>query len=197
MPRLYKNYQLTIIFFFIFFIFKPLFSETCLNISQPLLAFDGKQEDGLISASNDQKTNNLTLKKFLPDNKKPISLASLIIGELVGLVVPGSGLAHFIVGDSRDGFTVLEISAASILTYVGAEAAVENGIIDDPNIYGTLHYGSILLFAGGYLFDLIGAPVYYFDYNSKISVLSKVEISKKTMLPDEIKFSLVNIGFSF
>lgn len=100
--------------------------------------------------------------------RRPIGTGRLIMAETLGVMVPGSGLAHFTLGDRRGGQIVLGCTAVALLTRVGAEVAVETKRIDDPNVYSSLYYGSIGIFLAGYLYDIIGAPVYYVNYNNDV-----------------------------
>lgn len=139
-----------------------------------------------------------------PVGERPISVGRLIAAEALGICLPGSGLAHFTIGDTRGGIITLAITGISALTFIGAEIAVETRTIDDPNLYGALHWGSIALFAGGFLYDVIGAPIYYINYNKKINKTIAyikpidIEIDNYVMLENKgfgVSFAKLNFEF--
>jgi hypothetical protein len=98
---------------------------------------------------------------------RPLSPARLIVAESLGICVPGLGLAHFTLGNTRGGTIALTMTGLAAVGYIGAQIGVETRAIDNPNVYSALHWGSIALFAASYLYDIIGAPIYYFNYNKK------------------------------
>ncbi len=157
-----------------------------------------KNKESDSSQSENENKNDSTLHKPpVSERNTIIPLKNLIIGGITGLCLPGSGLAHFIVGDAGGGFTVLGISFFSAAVFLGTQYCAKENIITDPDAYKALTYGSIGLFALGYLFDLIGAPIYYFNYNSKISFIPKIEFSDSLSFNNELKVNFVTISSRF
>ncbi|NPV01736.1 MAG: hypothetical protein HPY53_10190 [Brevinematales bacterium] len=120
---------------------------------------------------------NVTVNNPAPEpsvfGPRPIGLGTFIIAEALGVCVPGFGLAHFTLGDTTGGMVCLAFTGVSVLSYIGAEIAVETRALDNPTAYSAWHWGSIALFAAGYLIDIIGAPVYYSSYNGKVAAFVK------------------------
>ena len=157
-----------------------------------------KQEQQQQNANNN--TQNNTSEGSAVNSVKPIDLGTIILGEFVGFFVPGFGISHFIVGDTGGGVFCLGITGASILLYGIAETGIESKIIDSPFIYNTLRYTGLGLFIAGWLYDLIGAPIYYTDYNNKLKVsISTMEPSMvcyQEQRPD-LKLDLIKINCQY
>jgi hypothetical protein len=118
-------------------------------------------------------TVNVPAKESSVFGPRPIGVGTFITAEVLGVCIPGFGLAHFTLGDTTGGIICLAFTGVSLLSYIGAEIAVETRAIDNPTVYSAWHWGSIALFAAGYLIDIIGAPVYYANYNAKVAAFVK------------------------
>lgn len=137
--------------------------------------------------------------------KKPLTPANLVMAEFLGAIVPGSGLAHFSLGDQRGGKITLLCTGVAALVYFGAEIAIETRSIDGPNapnIYGALHYGSMGIFLAGYLYDLLGAPLYYKKYNAELNTTTSlrplsVDYHAYDWEKDEMNLSVMRLGIQF
>ena len=146
-----------------------------------------------------QKYKKQQPEEFDMDLDVPVNIGTLVIGETLGVIVPGSGLAHFTMGDSTGGLITLTCTGVSILMYAGAEIAIHTRAIDNPNTYGLLHYGSMALFAAGYLFDIIGAPMYYFD-NSHKNYMKGLDFRMDMPMyqsPQGLQMDVLNVNFEF
>lgn len=121
----------------------------------------------------------------------------MIGAEFAGLLLPGTGAAHFIMGDTQNGFLTLGATACSLLIYTGAELLLQNGAIDSPWIYNPLHYGSMLLFASAYLFDLIGSYSYFSDVNSGLKVSSKVSMTDYRFNKNDINLNVIALSLNY
>jgi hypothetical protein len=144
-------------------------------------------------ATNGTESTNLPAMKAIP----ALTYGHLIGAEFAGLLLPGTGAAHFIIGDTRDGFLTLGASACSVLIYAGAQLLLQNGTIDSPWVYNPLHYGSMLLFASAYLFDMIGTYTYYTDFNNNLKISSKVTVSEDHFGRNELKLNVVSFSLNY
>lgn len=147
--------------------------------------------------------DNTGVVEIAINSRRPIGVGTLILAESMGICIPGFGLSHFILGDTRGGRTALIITGVSLLTYFGAEIAIETRAIDDPDVYSAIHYASMGLFLASYLYDVIGAPIYYKNYNLQcqpVTVYVKpldVEYRDYRWDTDETAVQFLNVGLRF
>lgn len=134
---------------------------------------------------------------------RQIGAGTLVLAETLGICVPGMGLAHFTLGDTKGGRIALILTGSALLGYFGAEVGVETRAIDNPNLYGVLHYGSMAVFLASYVFDIVHAPIYYVNYNRRynsptayVQPLS-VEYRDYAWNAGETSIQLVNFGVRF
>ncbi|OHD55554.1 MAG: hypothetical protein A2Y33_05465 [Spirochaetes bacterium GWF1_51_8] len=131
---------------------------------------------------------------------RPLGVETFIMAEALGICVPGFGLAHFTLGDTTGGMVCLAFTGVSVLSYIGAEIAVETRAIDNPTLYSAWHWGSIALFAAGYLIDIIGAPVYYAAHNAQFTAYVKpVDLTAFAYDSkiNDLTMNVVNFGIEF
>lgn len=144
----------------------------------------------------------VSTKKLNITGERPLNIGNLILAESLGLLIPGSGLAHFTLGDATGGRIILACTGVSALLYLTAEVGIETRMIDDPNIYNSIRYGSIALFTAGFLFDLIHAPIYYKKHNESLNTVSyfkalEPQYTAYQWNDDSINLNVINLGLSF
>ncbi len=129
------------------------------NNSQPIETIQNAQ-----AGQNTAGSQKVEKPKPL-NNKTSIPLFYLLSGEIAGLCLPGSGLAHFIVGDTGTGFTILGATAISAGVAAGTYYSVKNGYLKDKTVSYCLYGAAAAVVLTVYLCDIIGAPLYFFNNN--------------------------------
>ncbi|MCK4777821.1 MAG: hypothetical protein KAS39_05530 [Actinomycetia bacterium] len=106
-----------------------------------------------------------SLKKY---RKLKISPGRIIWGQILGVMLPGSGIAHYMTGGIAGGILTNIFATTGLLGIVGSRYAWNNGKITSLKTYQGLLAGSVIMFLSAYLFDVIGAPIRVVRYHKKL-----------------------------
>ena len=103
--------------------------------------------------------------------EKRLTVPRLVLAEGLALCLPGFGLGHYLVKDTRGGIIVNVLAASGIGLYIANEYAIEYWNAyrqNSANLYSSLHYLTMGIFAAGYLYDLIDTPIKWCWHNKAL-----------------------------
>jgi hypothetical protein len=103
--------------------------------------------------------------------QKSMSVVRLVIAETTAIFLPGIGLGHYIVKDTKGGIWVNAATLTSLAMYIGNEYALEYWDAyryDSAELYNVVRFTAMGIFVAGWLYDMIDTPIKWTRYNDKV-----------------------------